>query len=148
MTKSEKLELGLIPVFIAGVGLLFDLPESVSNGTLILWLAALFLAQSLIRDLWILASRSSIHSAGQQKQARCFCVESSIGIAAILIGAAIVGSGVDQQVNLSQSAWVVLIMITTGLCFLIKDYVLTWPPVRIHRDPNHLNIMFRWKSDQ
>lgn len=148
MTKNEKLELGLLPLFIIAVGVFFDLPESVSSGTLILWLAGLFFAQSLIRDLWLLASRSSIDPAGQQKQARCFCLESAIGVAAILVGAAVVGLSLDQPVNLSQSVWLVLIMITTGLCFLIKDYVLTWPPVRIYRDPNHLNIVFSWKSNQ
>jgi hypothetical protein len=32
MTKSEAAEFGLVPAFIVGIGLLFDLPESVSLG--------------------------------------------------------------------------------------------------------------------
>jgi hypothetical protein len=71
-----------------------------------------------------------------------------IGVAAILVGAVFIALGLDQPVNLRPSVWIFLIIMTTGLSILMKDYVMTWSPLRIHREPNHLNMVFKWKSDQ
>ncbi|MFA9419595.1 MAG: hypothetical protein ACERLB_05555, partial [Gammaproteobacteria bacterium] len=87
MTKTETIELGLIPVLGAGFWLMAPLlPDRIGAGKLLLWTSALLLLQSLIRDLWLLARQKHNVKPGPPKKERCMCVESTVGATGIVAG--------------------------------------------------------------
>lgn len=148
MNRTEKFELALIPLFTVAVIFSEVLPEQISIGNLILWLAGLFLGQGLLRDLWFLANAKSDSKPKQEKRSQCLCLESMLGITGIIVGTLFFVSGINQIVLVEAWQWSVLILLATGAGFLIKDYVLHWFPFRLRRDTNHMNIIFNWKPSK
>lgn len=146
MNRSEIIELALIPIVIVAVWLSEALPEQLGLGKLTLWLAALLLGQGFLRDLWFLASRKKKQKTEPKKQTQCLCLESTLGLTGILLGALLFVSGFDRSMLVDAWQWSVLILVTTGVGFMIKDYVLVWSPFGLRRDPNHMNIIVSWKS--
>jgi hypothetical protein len=145
MTKTEKIELALIPVLGIGIWLMAPLlPDRIGVGKLLLWSSALLLLQSLIRDLWLLARHKSYLEPESLKKARCMCVESTLGATGIVAGIIILGSGVDRLVTMNGWRWLLLVMLVMATGFLIKDFVVEWGPLRFRRDKNHMNIVFTW----
>ena len=147
MTTSEKAELGSIPL----VGAIFwlatpALPQVVSVGALLLEMSVLLLFQGLVRDLWLLAKQRRDLQSDLRRMARCMCMESTVGVTGIVAGAVLLGSGIDRSVAMGQWLWGVLAMAVIATGFAIKDYVIESNPWRVHRDADHINIVFRWKQ--
>ena len=147
MTITEITELTLIPV-IGGIFWLLGplLPESIGVGKLLLWSSALLLLQGLIRDLWLLASEKNNRDPTILKGGRYLCVESAIGATGIVVGIAVLGSGIDHLVTMNDWSWSILMMVVVSAGFLIKDFVVELGPLRIRRDKDHLNIVLNWKK--
>ena len=147
MSTIEKAE--IVIVLTIGLSVFFlsnNIVIKIGLGRLFLYASALLLLQSLIRDLWILFSSRSI-KLRHQKKIRCVCLESSIGMVGVLVGAILLGLGVDQNLALIDKwAITILLMVVLGIGYYIKDYVFQWNPWRIYRDKDHLNIVFVWKE--
>ena len=119
MRGAEKLELALIPIVSTGAWLMGDhLPDRFTSGRLLLMLSALLLLQSLVRDLWLLRSAASSETP---RTMVCLCAESGIGMLGILIGAALMLSGWQFNLEMTSGHWAVLMAATLGLGFAIKD---------------------------
>lgn len=143
MTTLEKRELlGIIIVTIALGAINGMLPKRLEIGYLLVALALLFLIQSLIRDLVILATQRK--DSGNSVQGRFMCVESIVGFVPLVISILIISIGQRQEIALHQLFWPtagLLIMLT---CFLIKDWVVDLKNLRIRKEKNHINIVFKW----
>lgn len=147
MTITEKFEVSVI--LVLGVSVFFmasPLATEVSIGRLLLYTSALLLLQSLVRDLWILASNRNVDKSQSPRKARCMCIESTVGFVGVLIGALLLGSKIDQSIAMAAWTWTVLVVIVLGAGFCIKDFVFEWNPWRIYRDKDHMNIIFTWKK--
>jgi hypothetical protein len=146
MTKTEKVELMLIPIMATAILLMTPiLPNNLSAGRLLLLASALVLLQSLVRDLWLLFN----NRRGEQtpgKAARCICIESAVGFTGVVVGAILLGTEIDQAVSMNELTWSALIVVILSGGFMMKDYVMEWSPWRIRRDKDHMNIVFRWKT--
>ena len=146
MTVAEKIELVMIPVLGGGVFLLTgELPANVSVGQLLLWASALLIFQGLMRDLFLLARQKRAVHPGPRREARCMCVESTAGVIGIVVGLVMIGVATDQQVVLDRWTWSLLTVGSMAVGFAIKDYVVEWRPWRVRREPDHLNVIVRWK---
>lgn len=147
MTTAEKIELALIPVIGIGCWLAAPgLPVMMDAGRLLLVMSVLLLFQGLVRDLWLLIRhRQSLH-IGPARTARCMCVESTVGTTGILVGAILLGSGIDRSIVMTPSIWSILAMVIMAAGFAMKDYVVESSPWRIRRDKDHINIVFTWKQ--
>jgi hypothetical protein len=146
MTIAEKVELALIPVLGTGVWLLAtNLPKMVSSGRLLLMASAIFLLQSLVRDLWLLVKAKQAIKSNVPKAAQCMCAESIVGVTGVVVGICLLGFEIDQSIAIENGMWGLLIIVVMTMGFAIKDYVIEWHPMRIRRDKDHMNIIFTWK---
>ena len=146
MTITEKIELVMIPVSGGSVFLLAgELPVNVGVGQLLLWASALLLFQGLMRDLFLLARQKRTNRPGPRREARCMCVESTAGVIGIVVGLVMIGAATDRKVVLDRWTWSLLAMGSMAVGFAIKDYVVEWRPWRVRREPDHLNVIVRWK---
>ena len=146
MTTAEKIELALIPI----MGIVFwlmasILPDRMSIGSLLINVSALLLLQGFFRDLWLLSQQKKT-SPDLQRKMQCMCAESTFGMTGIIFGVILLGVGIDLAVPMPQWRWSVLVMIIMSIGFFIKDYVIEWNPFRIHKDLDHINIIFTWKK--
>lgn len=142
MTTAERVELVLIAILGIVVFLVADqLPSVIPFARLLLYAAALLLLQSLVRDLWWIKTHQV--KPDEYKEAACICLESTIGAAGVIIGLLLIGAGFNYVLILPAWFWLVLVATVTVLGFLIKDLVLEWRPLRIRRDKNHMNIVFK-----
>jgi hypothetical protein len=147
MTVAEKVELGLLPALAVASWLIAPiLPSHVGIGELLVGGSALLLFQSLVRDLWLLASSKRKPKANPERVARCMCVESTVGTTGIVIGFLLLNWKLGKQVAIERWGWSLLAILFLGAGFLIKDYVLELKPWRIRKDKDHVNIIVRWKS--
>ena len=139
MKPAEKFGLAAIPVLTAAIWLVAgELPEQIGAGRLLLTMSALLLLQSLIRDLWLLRASRPVEAP---RSMVCLCAESGVGMLGIMAGAVAVLAGVQVSFDLSPVGWSVAVAATTGMGFLIKDLVLEFSPLRVRRDPDHVNII-------
>ncbi len=146
MTTLEKIEIALIPIFGIGFWLIAPaLPSQLGAGALLLSLSALMLLQSLIRDLFLLANVKRMSQPIKYRAARCMCLESTVGMTGIFIGAGVLGLGVEQLVVIENWEWGALAILIMLAGFTIKDFVIESRPWQIIRDKNHVNILFKWK---
>ena len=145
MTKSNKVELALIAL-VCLLPLLIALPNYVSIAKLTIWSAALLLLQSLIRDLAILWSRrkASEETAAQAREAACFCAESTIGIIGIVVGSILLLSRIGGSIMMTNLAWAFCALVILSIGYLLKGYIIQWKPLKIFKDPNHLDIVVKW----
>jgi hypothetical protein len=144
---SEKIELALIPL----LGIVFWLiapllPGQLNTGNLLLSMSALLLFQSLVRDLFLLAEMKREPQPAQYRSARCMCLESTIGMTGIFLGAGFLGFGINMSVVLNNWVCGILVVLTLATGFLIKDFVIETNPWRIVRDKKHVNILFKWRE--
>lgn len=143
MTTMEKVELGLILLFVLGTYIFaFSLPEQVQLGLGVVWIAGIAFVQSLLRDLTIMA-RKNLHPA-EAVEKQCFCLESLVGVSVLLVGFLLFFSGNSTTLILNGSVWSTVVFATLMIGFLIKDLVLTWKPLGIHREKDHMNIIVKW----
>jgi len=146
-TIFEKIELALIPLFGVVFWLIAPLlPGQLNTGNLFLSVSALLLFQSLVRDLFLLAAMKREPQPTQYRAARCMCLESTVGMTGILVGAGVLGLGIDTPVVINKWVCSILVMLTLATGFLIKDFVIETSPWRILRDRKHVNILFKWRK--
>ena len=132
----------LSPLIAYGLHYFYGSP---SLGQLIIALSLLFLMQTLLRDIW-LYYRSKHESATQgQTEIKGFCVETTVGVGVLLLGFSALFFGRSESLNISLFMWWVLAIGIMILCYLLKDYVFSWSPWRIYKDPDHSNLLFRIK---
>lgn len=147
VSKIEKIELALIPMMgLSAWALASFLPAELGIGRLTLTMSALLLLQSLIRDVAILSTTKAERKAAQSRTMRCMCVESTIGMSGIFVGAGLLGFGFGPEIRMNALAWVAVTVLTLCAGFAIKDFILKSNPWRIVRDKDHLNIVVSWRK--
>ncbi|MFW5450447.1 MAG: hypothetical protein ACKE9I_02510 [Methylophagaceae bacterium] len=146
MTSGEKVELLLIVLFALICWLIASkLPTQLTLSSLFFVLSALLLLQSLIRDLWLLTRLKHNNEPSDIKKAQCICVESTIGIIGIVIGALLLSAGIFRTINMAEWLWTILVFSILIFGLLIKDYILQWNPWGVSREKDHINIIVKWK---
>jgi hypothetical protein len=146
MTTREKTEVGLIATLAVGCAWLVPyLPWRISLGNLILTCSVLLLAQSLVRDLYVLWADRRRSKARTVPAMRCVCMESAVGLAGVVSGLLLLGSGLSYRVEMPCWAWSTSLLFTLVLGFALKDLVLELWPLRVRRVDNHAQIQFAWK---
>ena len=145
MTRAERIELLVIAV-LAPTGWLIwpHFPTAMPLWQLVLDLSALLLAQSLVRDVAILLR--SRRSASLRKEGQCFCLESTLGATGVVAGVALASLGSSALVGVSRLGFCLAAVGTMGLGFAIKDLVISWNPLAVRREKDHLNLIVRWRS--
>lgn len=146
MKASEKTELALIAAVVT-TAVLFNryLPPRIESGYLILVLGLLFLFQTLLRDLWLLFRQRS-RSRDSMPVANCMCLEAGIGFVPVVASGILLWGGFSRVLNISVWAWTGAVagVLLTG--FWLKDYVIELRPLRIRKDPDHINFIFGRKQ--
>lgn len=146
MKPREKIELGLIPVVVAGVGLAGRwLPASLGTGSLVVLACLMWLVQGGLRDLWLLYLLKS-QPAPAPRRLACMCLESSVGLTGVVVGVILALCHLGGSVALSPARWMLLTAAVLTLGFLAKDLVISWRPLGVRRDPEHHSIVFTWWS--
>lgn len=141
---AEKAELAIIGCAVAGLALFGRrLPETIELGSLVAVCALGLLGQGLVRDLHVLASR---RTQAPTEEAACMCVESTIGLGAVLAGVFLTALGVAREIRVPSWLWPIL-----GLCvwlagYAIKDWVIQWSPWRLRRIKDHGSMIVRWRA--
>jgi hypothetical protein len=140
-------ELSLIVLVLLGTYLLDPWPVQLGAGQFVLIVAVYFLGQTLIRDLYLYYKlKSRVAGPPNGKASQCFCVESGIGIGAVIVGLILFTGSLGGSLKLAPWHWTLTIGGLMTLNYLLKDFVFSWKPWRIYRDPDHLNIVPRLKS--
>ena len=146
MTNGERIELVLISLAATAAWTLAErLPAAPGLGTLLLAGAVLLLLQGLLRDLWLLWRRRTRPPTGQPRRMACLCLESTLGSTGVLAGLVVLGSGLPWRLALPAWGWGLLVGGVLALGFAIKDLVIALRPLRLVRDPDHLNIVVGWR---
>ena len=122
------------------------LPSPTPFWLMVLCVSALLLLQSLVRDVAILLRSRRAPTTDPGREAQCFCLESTVGLTGVIAGAALVGLGSSARVTISHFAFSLAVAATMALSFGIKDLVITWNPLGLRQDKDHLNLIVRWKS--
>jgi hypothetical protein len=146
-TRLEKIEIILIATAgcISFVAAPF-LPSAPTAGNLLLTMSALLLAQSLIRDIFLLMKIKRTTASTNSKAMRCMCLESTVGITGIVAGIGILGFGIDPPIAMDGWRWAISTLLVLGIGFAIKDLIIQTDPWRIVRDKDHVNIVVSWKK--
>ena len=147
MSKLEWFEIATIVALTATTWFCTTLfPLNISIAHLVLFLSALLLLQSLIRDILILITQRKVLHSMPPRVVQCMCFESAIGMTGVLLGIGILGLGTSSTIEMGQIQWTLSFALITTTSFLIKDLVFQWNPWRIYKEKNHLNIVFSWKK--
>ena len=126
-------------------------PISARLSYVVLGLGAGLLLQSLLRDLWILWRRRVVARASTgaavaaAKSGQYFCVESAVGLLGVVCGGLLLGSRFDAAITLERNILCAMTLCVLGTGFLIRDWVIQANPWRIDREPDHLNVIVRWR---
>src|SRR5271168_4839615 len=145
MSRTERVELGLIAAVTVSFFLVAGVrPERISVGNLLFGAAAVVLLQGLLRDLWFLAKARRKPPTHPPRVGRNMCVESTVGITGLAVGLILVMCRVGMTAPMGRWSWGAFVLVSLGLGFLMKDYVMEFKPWRIRRDKDHLNIIVRW----
>ena len=80
-------------------------PQRLSTGSLILVFSAVFLTQTLIRDLALLYRQKTRSKGRAFRTAQCFCVESGVGIICVLAGVILLLGNYGAKISLDKTAW-------------------------------------------
>ncbi len=135
LRAGERLELALVVLAVAGVGLVasgrtWELPL----GHLVCYAAALLLAQGLVRDLARLVVRRLRPPPAPDARLRlmCLCAESSLGSTLVVVGIllTLAGEGLPYAVSAPHLAAGVAVVLVVG--FVAKDWVLVLRRVEDH----------------
>ena len=147
MARAEWIELLAITVLAATSWLVWP----GASAFLPLWeitlgLSALLLAHSLLRDIAILLRSRRSASTSLRKEAHCFCLESTAGSIGIVAGALLAGFAGSTQVEIRRWSFSVAVTGILILGFFVKDLVISWRPLGVRREADHLNLIVRWRS--
>lgn len=129
------------------------LPAKLQVGSLVLWASVVALAQSLIRDVIILArarvdaraSEGASSSEPSSPPRGVMCLESSLGLTGVLIGGGLLIANLVSPLGLATRPSPLAWTLGTGALLLggvwVKDFVFTWRPWRFYKDPDHVNLV-------
>lgn len=147
ITRAEKIELGLIALVIGGVTALAKrLPGSLELGSLLAIGALALLGQGLVRDLWLLAKqRKQTGGTAHQEEARCMCMESTVGLSGVFAGVVLTAAGVSMMIPVNVWAWPLAGAAIWIVGFAMKDVVIQWSPWKLRRVKDHGSILVRWR---
>ncbi len=147
MTRAEWIEILLIGILAPMSWVAWPyFPSPTPIWQIVLGVSTLLLLQSLLRDVAILlrTRRSALNEP--RKEAQCFCLESTVGLTGVIVGAALVGLGSSTDVAISRWDFFLAVAGTMALSFIVKDLVISWQPLGVRREKDHLNLIVRWKS--
>ncbi|MDF3058055.1 MAG: hypothetical protein K0R17_2270 [Rariglobus sp.] len=146
MERAEKIELSLVVLAVGGVAMWAKrLPDSLESGSLLAIAALALLGQGFVRDGWLLIRRRKAESAEHHEEARCMCLESTIGLGGVLAGVVLTAAGLPLVVPLAAWVWPVAAALVWSVGFLIKDVVIQWSPWKLRRVKDHGSIWVRWR---
>jgi hypothetical protein len=138
MTSLEKSEIVALGFLTAAVGLASAaLPRRVGLADLLLCGAVFLLVQGLVRDVARLRRDRRAAAGAAHSDLRCVCVESSLGVGAIVAGSVLLFAWTPIVLNVVRVAWPLGIAALGGIGFLVKDVVFDWKERRLRRDPGH-----------
>ena len=154
MRTREKIELGLIAtVAVTTWFFATRLPVKLPAGYLILAASVLLLGQGLLRDLYVkyiakkdhpaVAAAAAIDGqpANAPKKIVCMCMESTVGVAGVVGGLAILLCGIGSIVEVPFYFWPALVLCVGVVGFVIKDFVLDWKARSVRRVKDHQSII-------
>lgn len=145
-TRAEKVEIGLVLLAVALVrAVAMRLPASLSLGSFLAIAALALFAQGLVRDLWLLAKQRRAGAGAHREEARCMCLESTVGLSGVLAGVVLTAVAVPVVVPLWGWSWAVTAALVWGAGFAIKDVVIQWSPWKLRRVKDHGSILVRWR---
>jgi hypothetical protein len=147
MTRADWIEVLVIAILAPASWLVWPyFAPAMPLWQLALSLSALLLGHSLVRDIAILLRNRSSASAGLRKEAHCFCLESTIGATGVVAGAILAALGLSIQVAIGRWHFVLAVAGTMVLAFAVKDLVISWNPLGLRREKDHLNLIVRWRG--
>ena len=145
MKTREKIELGLIPVVVGAVGLAGRwLPVRLGLGELLVIACLTWLVQGGLRDLWLLYLLKSQPAAEPRRKQACLCLESGAGLTGLVLGVVLALGGIGGPITLTTGRWMLVAAAVLTSGFLAKDFVISWQPLGVRRDPDHHTIFFTW----
>ncbi len=159
LERSELILTFVITILLLLFGSLIS-PNSASISQLILYGAALLLLQGLMRDLCILFRQRRLSTVKQSKNNKkstaqipsnpvkepCFCLESAVGLTGVIAGLCLLSIGFNDTISLNSYFFAAYINFILVLGFFLKNYVFGWSPWKIYKEPDHMNVIFQWKS--
>jgi len=145
LNLTAKVELTVVTLLV-GLSLIGFVsgPEQISSVNFIFLLSGLFLAQTLMRDLWLVFSLPQREEANFEEKS-VFCIETLLGITGVAMGIVLLILASETSLSLTPITWA---MVLGGIgfgCFLLRDMVVQWKPWRIYRDPDHINIVVKFR---
>lgn len=72
------------------------------------------------------------------------CLESSAGLTGLIVGIGLSLFNLGGDLRFTTARWMLLATAVFAAGFLLKDYVISWRPLGIRRDPEHHSIVFTW----
>ncbi len=132
-----RVELALVAAAVVVTGLLSPrLPRNASLGDLLMVAAVVIFVQSLGRDLVRL--RRARAGGSSASQVTCVCVESTVGLSAVVAGIALSLFWAPVRVPMAPAVWPLALAILALSGTLSRELVLDWRALRIRREPDHL----------
>jgi hypothetical protein len=147
MRRAESIEIlviGIVTLLSWIVWPYYSAPIPVWQ--IVLNASILFLMQSLVRDVAILLRHQHSTSNEPPQEVQCFCLESSVGVCGVIIGALLAGFTSSKWITISRWEFVLGIAAVMVLGFISKDWVISWNPIGLRREKDHLNLIIRWKN--
>jgi hypothetical protein len=149
MTRAEWIEVLVIVVLAPASWIAWPyFAPTMPLWQLALSLSALLLAHSLVRDTAVLlrSRMSESKSTGHRQEAHCFCLESTIGATGVVVGIVLAALGLSIQVAIGRWYFVLGVAGTMVFAFAVKDLVISWNPLGLRREKDHLNLIVRWRG--
>src|SRR5579863_6516862 len=110
------------------------LPGALAVGDLVLAGAVVLLLQGLARDLWRTATAPK---AASTREISCVCVESTVGVAAIVAGLALTLGWHAGSVRLPAAAWPAGFAAVLLFGTAVRNVVFDWRALRLRREADH-----------
>jgi hypothetical protein len=135
----DRLELALgVSGLLASVAVLALRPASLSLSLpdLLRYAGVLLLAQSFVRDLYLLASGRAQRRPSAERRGWFICAESVLGLALVVQGLFLAALEVAAAPRLPTGAWLLLVSFWWIFGHAIRELVF-----ELQRDPDHLNLL-------
>lgn len=122
-----------VPVAVASALLL---PRSHDAAAVFRDAGILILLQSLVRDVYLLASGRAAARGGTPRRGWFLCVESALGLALVAQGLLLWALGTEARVALPPAGWGVAAALWWCVGYAVREVVC-----EVRRDPDHLNLL-------
>jgi len=143
MNKSEYIELAGIGATAGILTVAHDaLPENMDAGAFIALAILPALIQMLVRDLWLMSCPANTDKT--PRSMRCMCLESCVAYLVLAAAVLMILFGRGKVLHPTAAAWIGAVTFAQTLTFLMKDWVVDLKTLRLRRDPDHINLIFKW----